>query len=45
MDVRGRRRRNWIIFWLALVGIPILVWIGLGVYFAMTGLFVDPAPR
>jgi len=45
MDVRGRRRRNWIIFWVALLGIPVLAYVALGVLAAMTGLFLDPAPR
>jgi len=44
MDARGRRRRNWIIFWLALVGIPVLAWVGLGALFALTGLFLDAPP-
>jgi hypothetical protein len=41
MDVRGRQRRSWIVFWVALVGIPVLAYVGLGVLFAMTGLFLD----
>jgi hypothetical protein len=44
MDVRGRLRRNWIIFGVVLVGVPVLFWVGLGVLFAMNGLFYD-APR
>ena len=44
MDVRGRLRRNWIIFCAVLVGVPVLFWIGLGVLLSMTGLFYDP-PR
>ncbi len=44
MDVRGRQRRNSIILGLALIGIPVLAYVGLGVLFALTGLFIDP-PR
>ena len=44
MDPRGRRRRNLTIFWLAVVGIPVLAWVGLGMLFALTGLFLDAPP-
>jgi hypothetical protein len=36
MDARGRRRRHWIIFWLVLVGLPVLLYIALGLVLSLT---------
>jgi hypothetical protein len=44
MDARGRRRRNWVIFWLVLVGLPILAYILFGLYLNLTDFFLDSAP-
>jgi hypothetical protein len=36
MDPRTKRRRNWIIFWLALPTIPILAYLAFALYLALT---------
>jgi hypothetical protein len=42
MDPQGRRRRNWIIFWLAVVGIPLLLYLAVGLFLALTVDFSEP---
>jgi hypothetical protein len=45
MDPRSRRRRNWIIFWLAVPGIPILAYVALAFVLSLTVNFNEPIGR
>ena len=36
MTWRDRRRRNWVLFWLAVPGIPLLLYVALGTFLALT---------
>jgi hypothetical protein len=36
VNPRRRRRRNWIIFWLMLIGIPVLAYIGYSLALALS---------
>jgi hypothetical protein len=34
MNVQRRRRRNWVVFWLVLIGIPVLAFVAYGLALA-----------